>query len=51
MIQIIETWPGLFSAMKNMEAGPLMQIDLTSKVIIKDSILLHLKELERKGYD
>jgi hypothetical protein len=51
MIQIIEIWPGFFSAMNNMEAGSLMQIDLTSKVIRKDSVLLHLKELERKGYD
>jgi hypothetical protein len=28
-----------------------MQIDLTSKVIRKDSVLTHLKELERKNYD
>lgn len=31
-IQGLEIWPGFYSAMNNMEVGPLMQIDITSKV-------------------
>ena len=50
-IQGIEVWPGFFSAMSAMEAGPLMQIDLTSKVIRKDSVYDTLKKYEQQGYD
>jgi aubergine-like protein len=45
-------WPGFYSAMNNLEIGPLMQIDLTSKVCRKDKVIDHLKELvDKKGYD
>lgn len=37
--------------MNNMESGPLMQIDLTSKVIRKDSVIDTLRDFERKNYD
>ena len=47
----IEIWPGFFSAMNNMEGGPLMQIDLTSKVIRKDSVIDTIKDYENRGYD
>lgn len=50
-IQGLEVWPGFYSAMNNLEGGPLMQIDLTSKVCRKDCVLNHLKDLERKNYD
>ena len=50
-IQGIEIWPGFFSAMNSMEGGPMMQIDLTSKVIRTDSVYDTLKDYERKGFD
>ena len=37
--------------MNAMEVGPLMQIDLTSKVIRKDCVLDTLRDYENKGYD
>lgn len=37
--------------MCNMEVGPIMQIDLTSKVLRKDNVLTHLNQLIDKGYD
>ena len=37
--------------MNECEVGPLMQIDLTSKVIRKDSVLQTLRQFEDRGFD
>lgn len=38
--------------MNNMEAGPIMQIDLTSKVCRQDKVIDHINELiDKKRYD
>jgi hypothetical protein len=35
----LEVWPGFYSAMQKLEIGPLIMIDLTNKVIRKDTVL------------
>ncbi len=35
----LEVWPGFYSAMQKLELGPLIMIDLTNKVIRKDTVL------------
>jgi aubergine-like protein len=45
----LEVWPGFYSAMQKLESGPLMMIDLTSKVIRKDKVYDHLVSLMDKG--
>ena len=45
----LEVWPGFYSAMQKLECGPLIMIDLTNKVIRKDSVLSHIQDLESKG--
>jgi aubergine-like protein len=38
--------------MNNMEPGPMIQIDLTSKVCRQDKVIGHIRELmDKKGYD
>lgn len=41
----LEVWPGFYSAMQKLEAGPLMLIDLTNKVVRSDKVLTHIKVL------
>jgi len=35
----IEVWPGFYSAMQKVEAGSLIQLDLTNKVVRSDNVL------------
>ena len=39
----LEVWPGFYSAMQRLESGPLMMIDLTSKVIRNDKVLAFIQ--------
>ncbi len=45
----LEIWPGFYSAMQKLEYGALVQIDLTNKVIRKDTVLSFIQELLNKG--
>lgn len=38
----LEVWPGFFSSMQKLEAGPLLMIDLTNKVVRSDKVLPHI---------
>lgn len=44
----LEVWPGFYSAMQKLEIGPLIMIDLTNKVIRKDTVLSFIQDLEQK---
>jgi len=39
VIQGLEVWPGFYSSIQKVEEGALIQIDLTSKVIRKDTLM------------
>lgn len=45
----LEVWPGFYSAVQKLECGPVIQIDLTSKVIRKDNFLNFLRGLKDSG--
>nr|AEX87965.1 Otiwi3 [Sterkiella histriomuscorum] len=42
----LEVWPGFYSAMQKLESGPLIMLDLTNKVVRKDTVLSFIEELE-----
>ena len=44
----LEVWPGFYSAMQKLEAGPLIMLDMTNKVIRSDKVLTFIQELETK---
>lgn len=47
-IQSLEVLPGFFSTLQSVQAGPMMLIDITSKVLTKDSVWPQIQELQRK---
>ena len=42
-------WPGFYSAMQRVEAGPYIILDLTNKVIRSDTLYGLLEQLSKKG--
>ena len=48
-IQNLEVWPGFFSSVQKLQSGPLIQIDLTSKVIRTDKLLTEIEQMQDKG--
>lgn len=45
----IEVWPGFFSAMNKVEIGPYIQIDITNKVVRKDTLLQDIENMSDKN--
>ena len=49
MVNNLEVWPGFYSAVQKMEIGPVICIDVMSKVIRKDKMLGFIRALNDSG--
>ena len=41
----LKIWPGFFTALQNLDNGPVIQLDITHKVIRKDTLLQTIEKL------
>jgi hypothetical protein len=48
-LNTLQIWPGFFTALQNLDKGPVIQLELTNKVIRQDTLYEALKKLNSQG--
>lgn len=48
-INTLQIWPGFFTALQNLDGGPVIQLDITNKVIRQDTLLAAITKLNNAG--